>query len=245
MQIIGGASETTIGAFGFVGTSPTVFGSVVSAGAVAHGIDTVQAGIRGSSTYTFQGMMALGANLAFAGVADATLGTGLTFGSAMLRMSALPPTTTWTRDFAVGSGETDKYGNMTLSSLGTDMDRAQVAIHEGVHSVLSPSEGGMVNAMRAKARISLYKNSQFFRYTEEVLAESTAQLRTREMSGFSFNEAMMTGLRFPLRNDYYRINLTRVGLEAAGGATVVGGGAYLLNSSTSSGSTITPLGKKP
>jgi hypothetical protein len=93
-----------------------------------------------------------------------------------------------------------------------------------MHSVLSPSEGCIINLMRANARMSLYRNSQFFRYSEEAMAETTAQLSTRQMNGFSFSEVFMNGLRFQLVNNH-GLTVPRIGLEAAGGTAVVGGGA--------------------
>jgi hypothetical protein len=56
------------------------------------------------------------------------------------------------------------------------------------------------------------------------MAETTAQLSTRQMSGFSFSEVFMNGLRFQLVNNH-GLTVPRIGLEAAGGTAVVGGGA--------------------
>jgi hypothetical protein len=53
--------------------------------AIGHGIDTIQAGIRGTPTYTAQAMMGLGASPTFASIADTSLGIGLNFGAGMLR----------------------------------------------------------------------------------------------------------------------------------------------------------------
>jgi RHS repeat-associated protein len=131
-------------------------------------------------------------------------------------------TTTWTRELPSGNGFTDKFGNMTLSKLGSAVDRAQVRIHEGVHSFLSPSPSSILADLRANLRMSVHHRSQFIRYTEEAIAETAAQLGTRSMTGMSFGQAVRAGLRFPLEGDY-RLTLQGVGAEAAGGAVLIGG----------------------
>jgi RHS repeat-associated protein len=242
MQVAGGATEAGVGAADFIGTSPTIAGSVVSAGPMLHGIDNIQAGLQGTPTFTEQGLISLGASPTWASVGNSALGIGLTLGSSFTRVPAATPTTTWTTGLPAGVGRTDAFGNMTLSSLGSDLDQAQVELHEDIHSLLSPPEGGIINTFRADTRMWLYQNSQFFRYTEEALAETTAQLGTRDASGLSFGDALMNGLRFPLDNAY-GLSVGRIGLEAAGGATVLGGGIYAASQFSLDNSL--PLGKKP
>ena len=84
------------------------------------------------------------------------------------------------------------------------MDRAQVFLHEKVHSLLSPSASAPLAQLRADLRAFLYGKSSLMRYSEEALAETAAQAGTRAMSGLSAAEALREGLTFPLRNGYVR-----------------------------------------
>ena len=73
------------------------------------------------------------------------IGAGFDIGASLatgfVRMGPAP-TTTWTSSsgFFAGEGSTDPFGNRILSSLGTELDRAQVQRHEGIHSFFSPSD---------------------------------------------------------------------------------------------------------
>jgi hypothetical protein len=118
-----------------------------------------------------------------------------------------------------------KFGNVRLSSLGTNIDRAQVSLHVGVHSFLSPPAGGFGANFRANLRMSGYQNSTLLSFTEETIAESIAQVRTRGMTGLSLRQAIAEGLRFPF-NPHYQINGWRLGAEATVGAGAVGGSLY-------------------
>jgi hypothetical protein len=137
-------------------------------------------------------------------------------------------TKTWTSSLPAGVGETDKFGNMTLSSLGTAINRAQVELHEGVHSFLSPEQSGVINTIRADILDSGYKNSHLLKFTEEALAETVAQVGTRNMSGQSLLQAVGKGYRYPL-NANYGLSRLQIGLEGAGLVGTLGGlwyGAY-------------------
>jgi len=71
----------------------------------------------------------------------------------------------------------------------------------------------------------LYQRSHFFRYTEEALAETAAQVGTRDMTGLSFPQAVRQGLKFPL-NPNYEISPIRAAAEFSGGLGVFGGSLY-------------------
>lgn len=127
-----------------------------------------------------------------------------------------------------GEGATDKFGNMTLSALGSEIDRSQVLLHETVHSFLSPDEASLFSGIRADSRMWLYQNSNFFRYTEEALAESVAQVGTRQQSGLGLRQALWNGIRFPT-NPAYQISYRGLLIETVGGASAAGGGIYGAN----------------
>ena len=77
---------------------------------------------------------------------------------------------------------------------------------------------------------TLYDSSQLFRYAEESLAESTAQLGTRNLSGLSFGDALRTGLEFPFSGGYEPMSILGIAREAGIGAAGFGaaaGGLYL------------------
>jgi hypothetical protein len=73
--------------------------------------------------------------------------------------------------------------------------------------------------------MGLYQRSHVFRYGEEALAETTAQLGTRSMTGLSRTQAIYEGFRFPM-NGYYGISKMGLVVEGAGGVIVIGGSIY-------------------
>ncbi len=124
---------------------------------------------------------------------------------------------------------------MEVSSLGTSLERAEALLHEQVHSFLTPSPSSVFGTMGATdVRLALYQNSQLFRYGEEALAETTAQMGTRSLSGFSFTEALQSGMQFPFSSSLYQPmsvwGLTGEAAGLAGGAALFGGGLYAASS---------------
>lgn len=122
---------------------------------------------------------------------------------------------------------------MTVSTRGTAIDQAQVRLHENVHSFLSPDQSSLFAGVRADIRMGLYQRLHLFRYGEEAIAETTAQLGTRAMTGLSRRQAIYKGMAFPM-NGHYGISKTGLLVEGAGGVIIVGGsiyGAYQLGQS--------------
>lgn len=116
-----------------------------------------------------------------------------------------------------GEGQTDAFGNVLISSLGSKTEQELVYHHEMVHQFLSPKFMPL-REFRASARMSAYQNSSLCRYVEEALAETYAQVRVNGLSG------VPTGLKFPIANGY--VELKDVVTEAAAGTAVVGGVSY-------------------
>ena len=116
-----------------------------------------------------------------------------------------------------GQGSTDIYGNVVYSSLGTATDRVLVREHELVHSALSP-KFALLRTMRAELGMATYNNSALFRYIEEALAESYAQVKVNGVN------ALPVGLKFPIENGY--VEIRDVVTEGALGTVVVGGLTY-------------------
>jgi len=75
----------------------------------------------------------------------------------------------------------------------------------------------------AALRKAAYKKSHLYKYLEEALAETNAQLRVYGLRG------LPDAIRFPVREGY--VTLTRVRAEAAAGAIIVGGIAYKVSES--------------
>lgn len=105
-----------------------------------------------------------------------------------------------------GQGFTDKYGNVTISSKGSQNDRDLVRYHESVHAALSP-KFKFLRDFRANLGVAAYKNSSLVRYIEEALAETYAQLKVNGIRN------MPEGLRFPIKNGY--VTITNVAAEGA------------------------------
>jgi hypothetical protein len=103
-------------------------------------------------------------------------------------------------------GETDWGGNITVNQGLSPQDLAETLRHETIHAALTPP--GPLQNLRAQA----YSNSHLYRYGEEAIAESYA------------TGSVTHGLKFPLTNGY--VTPGRLGLEAAGAGTVVGGAAF-------------------
>jgi hypothetical protein len=124
-----------------------------------------------------------------------------------------------------GTGETDKFGNMTVSSLGTQLEQDQALYHEQLHSFFSPSKAAIGANARASASMWLYHNSDLLRYTEEAMAETRAQLLTRSVTKLSARQAIGAGLTFPLRAGY-GIRPGRLIVEGIGATSAAGGAVY-------------------
>jgi hypothetical protein len=101
-----------------------------------------------------------------------------------------------------GNGATSFYGDIVVSSRGSATDRAVVLLHEKVHQFLMPKLY-VLRDYRVSNRASSYMRSSLWRYIEEALAETIAQVGVN-----GFNQ-LFTGLRFPLQSGY--MFLTRGG----------------------------------
>jgi hypothetical protein len=77
-----------------------------------------------------------------------------------------------------------------------------VLLHERVHQFLAP-KFFKLRQFRVENRVSSYFKSSLYRYIEEAMAESVAQVG---VNGFS---KLFVGLRFPVSNGY--VYLTRGG----------------------------------
>jgi hypothetical protein len=111
---------------------------------------------------------------------------------------------TITRDPALpaGQGSTSFWGDVEVSIAGSDSDRAVVLLHDRVHQFLAP-KFFKLRQFRVENRISSYFRSSLYRYIEEAMAESVAQIG---VNGFS---KLFVGIRFPVTNGY--VYLTRSG----------------------------------
>lgn len=215
LKAMGGALETAAGVALGTFTAWTGLGAAAGIGVAAHGGDTAIAGARQlwsgtpTRTATSQSIAALTGSETIGELADAGIGIAATGGAGLFSKAAagerlLAKTTTWTTKLEAGTGYTRWFGSMCLSKLGSALDRAQVLAHEKVHSLLSPGAFAPFAQIRADLRAFLYSQSSFMRYSEEALAETSAQLATRGMSGLSAAEAIKTGVSFPLKSGYVR-----------------------------------------
>ncbi|WP_197444224.1 RHS repeat domain-containing protein [Maioricimonas rarisocia] len=116
-----------------------------------------------------------------------------------------------------GAGETDKFGNVLYSTLGSADDVALARYHESVHSFLSP-KFKLFRELRADFGMAAYNRSSTLRYIEEALAESYAQLRVNGIRG------LPTGIKFPIKEGY--VTIQALAAEGAVGTVVIGGVTY-------------------
>jgi hypothetical protein len=94
-----------------------------------------------------------------------------------------------------GRGSTSLYGDIVVSSRGSAQQQAVTLLHEKVHQFLVPKLYFLRN-YRVSNRVSSYLRSSLWRYIEEALAETIAQVGVH---GF---RQLFTGLRFPIRQGY-------------------------------------------
>lgn len=126
-----------------------------------------------------------------------------------------------TRPFSLPSGalgETDWWGNISVTRNQTMTEQRLTLFHEWVHSVLSPRLGPM-RQLRAQFRASGYWRSALLRYLEEAMAESYAQLRVNGL------EMVLVGIRFPIEGGY--VTVSQIAAEGiAIGNIAIGGAQY-------------------
>jgi hypothetical protein len=110
---------------------------------------------------------------------------GLRYRPAVRHDPTLPP----------GRGSTSLYGDIVVSSRGSAQDQAVTLLHERVHQFLVPKLYFLRN-FRVSNRGASYLRSSLWRYIEEALAETIAQVG---VNGF---RQLFAGLRFPIRGGY-------------------------------------------
>jgi hypothetical protein len=101
-----------------------------------------------------------------------------------------------------GSGFADWWGDITVSTQGSKTDQALVLLHEKVHRFFVPKLY-MLREYRVTNRVGSYVRSSLYRYIEEMLAETIAQVG---INGF---KQILVGVRFPVKNGY--VFLTKAG----------------------------------
>lgn len=182
------------------------------------------------------------------------------------------PTVTKVPGMAPGTGSTDKFGNIKISSGGSAADQALALTHEGVHSALSPKQVDAwqlalrtnqkiaaflepklkaLQTFRANLGMTAYTKSSLLKYLEEAMAETYAQLKVNGISG------LPEGIEFPVKNGYVKLwkfgpvpNTPTLPLaaEVAIGTIVVGGytyGVYVVATADTSDTSPAPASTGP
>lgn len=101
-----------------------------------------------------------------------------------------------------GTGETSFWGDIVISTQGSVQDQALVLLHERVHQALAP-RFFLLREYRVSNRAGSYVRSSLWRFIEEALAETVAQVGVRGVA------QSLEGVRFPVSNGY--VYLTRTG----------------------------------
>jgi hypothetical protein len=99
------------------------------------------------------------------------------------------------RNMEAGTGVTSWYGEITISRLGTSVDRRLAALHESFHRVLMPKLN-VLRQVRADGRAASYHGSALLKYLEEAIAESYAQVSVHGI------KELLTGITFPVDGAY-------------------------------------------
>jgi hypothetical protein len=129
---------------------------------------------------------------------------------------------------AAGNGSTSWWGNIKVSTQGSATDQALVLLHEKVHQFLMPKLYLLRNT-RANNRAASYFRSSLWRYVEEALCETIAQVGVNGFRNF------FVGVRFPVANEY--VYLMRGGgySAAMAGKGFLPEGAALIGAGTAVG----------
>jgi len=131
------------------------------------------------------------------------------------------PKVTTEPNLPAGQGSTSFWGDIKVSTAGSAADRALVLLHEKVHQILSPKLYLLRN-YRVSTRAASYVRSSLWRYLEEALAETVAQVGVNGFSKF------FRGIRFPIENGYLYLMRSGGYNPAFGGHGLVKEGAALL-----------------
>lgn len=110
---------------------------------------------------------------------------------------------------AAGEGSTTAFGEIYYSLQGSATEQQMVLLHEMVHRFFSPRLG-ILRTFRARLNMAAYARSAVLKYLEEAMAETYAQLR---VTGF---KGLLTGIRFPVANNYVSISQLAAEGEAIG-----------------------------
>jgi hypothetical protein len=105
------------------------------------------------------------------------------------------PTVIESSEFPAGEGVTSFWGNITVSTHSSASERAAVLLHERVHQFLTPKLY-ILREYRVNNRAASYMRSSLYRYIEEALAETVAQVGVHGFRQF------FTGIRFPVKSGY-------------------------------------------
>jgi len=224
LSVLAGVGETVIGStIGLVGTAigappAPFFGGLIA----AHGLDTTTSGLieltsgKEHRTVTSQAITVVTGSETTGEVIDAGIGLASGIGGAFKRIfkgfrEIKIPRARWKREWRFGEldpgvlGATDPLGNIVIQHGVSGQQLVQTLEHERVHRFLSPFTGPLMK-LRAQLGAAAYENSQFLRFTEEMIAEGYA-------SG-----SLQKGIMHPLVNDY---KITAKGLAAE--STAFGG----------------------
>ena len=133
------------------------------------------------------------------------------------------PTTKEVHTYAAGEGGTSPWGDIKISVHGSNTDRALVLFHEKVHQFLAPKLY-FLRTFRVENMTASYFRSSLWRYMEEALAETVAQVGVHGMRKF------FVGVKFPVKNGY--VFFTRGGgfNSTMNGSGILPEGAALLSS---------------
>ncbi len=120
-----------------------------------------------------------------------------------------------------GEGLTTWWGQIFYSVQGTLTEQQLVLLHEVVHKFFTPRLGLLRN-FRVQLKAAGYTRSVILKYLEEAMAETYAQLR---INGF---KGALTGIRFPVANNYVSISELAAEGEAIG-TIVIGVQRFFVN----------------
>jgi len=113
-----------------------------------------------------------------------------------------------------GEGLTTWWGQIFYSVQGTLAEQQLVLLHEVVHKFFTPRLGFLRN-FRVQLKAAGYTRSVLLKYLEEAMAETYAQLRINGIKG------ALTGIRFPVANNY--VSISELAAEGQAIGTIVVG----------------------
>jgi RHS repeat-associated protein len=156
LQVVGGGFETLTGAGIAVVTSETVVGAIAGKAMAAHGVDQIQAGLRGTDTFTSQGLQTAGLSQNTANAVDLGIRglSGIASGSRLLPYQLVAGRAGFGTGTSLLSATARGYVVPGVGITGTVTSNSSAAWQTLSTIYGTPSMGGIVGRIASQASVA-------------------------------------------------------------------------------------------